>query len=68
MRRRLIRQLTEIEKRVTGKYLDRLAATEAEAERLRELLNDLAITLAGREGEVTMTREALYEPEANRGT
>lgn len=64
---RLLRKLTPHEKQMTDKYRLQLAAARAEVGRLEELLGDLAITFAGREGVVFMTEDALYEPGANDG-
>lgn len=61
---KLIRQLTDVEKKCAAKYRARMYEAAAQMQRQREILNDLALVFAGREGPVTMTEDALYEPDA----
>lgn len=65
---RLIRKLTDVEQKCTAKYRAQLAHHEAEAQRLRDLLGDMAIAFAGREGPVLMTETELHEPESAHGS
>lgn len=64
---RLIRPLTDVEKMVTAKYRERLAAAEAEVRRLREVLEDMAHAFADSEGPVIMSATDLFEPPAADG-
>lgn len=64
---KLIRPLSDMERKCTDKYRAQLLTAEAEVLRLRTLLGDMAIAFLGREAPVTMTEDGLYEPEAADG-
>lgn len=59
---RLIRPLTETEKKVVGKYEAELVAARATVAQVEQVLKDLAHALADDEGSVIITSDALYKP------
>ncbi len=68
MSRSKIRDLTELEKKCSAKYRERMIKASLEMAAAREVLNDMAIVFSGREGPVEMTPDALYEPEESSGS
>lgn len=70
----LIRTLTEHEKAIRAKWAGRVREREValqravqELQQAKEVLNDLALSFAGKEGPVVMTADGLYAPPEKDG-